>query len=368
MEVGRLELTDFRNYSTAEVEFDHGLNLIVGGNGQGKTNLLEAIYVVSALGSHRSSSFGPLVGQGADRAIVRVGGTANKRDLRVDAEIRASGGMRLLVNKVAMRGSEAVAAGFAAVIFSPEDLSLIKEGPDGRRRFVDQAAGQMRPLAGAARQEFERVLRQRNAALKAASYGGNPQALDAWDEQFVKASTAVVSARLELLNELAPRTHAHYRRLSQSDVQPELLYRASWTEAVGFDPVEVEGLLRSAVGASRPREIERGMSLVGPQRDDVDVRLDGAEARSFASQGEQRSLALSLRLSQRDLLMQSRGEDPILLLDDVFSELDEGRRGQLGELVAGAGQVLATSTSAAEVPGMHARTYVVERGKIRSGD
>lgn len=368
MEVGRLELTDFRNYGSLEIDFSAGLNLIVGGNGQGKTNLLEAIYVLAALGSHRSSSFAPLVGQGAGRAIVRAGGSAHGRDLRVDAEIRASGGMRLLVNKVAMRGGEALAAGFSAVIFSPEDLSLIKEGPEGRRRFIDQAAGQMRPMAVAARQDFERVLRQRNAALKAASYGGRPPALDAWDEQFVKASAAVVTARMDLLSGLAPRAHAHYRRLAQSDVRPELLYRASWTESTVVEPSEAEELLRSALAASRPREIERGMSLVGPQRDDVEIRLDGAETRSFASQGEQRSLALSLRLAQRDLVKESRDEDPILLLDDVFSELDEGRRAQLGELVSGAGQVLATSTAVDEVPGMQARTFIVERGKARAGD
>jgi DNA replication and repair protein RecF len=364
VQLSKLELSDFRNYSSAEVELAPGLNVVVGGNGQGKTNLIEAVHVLCALGSHRTSSNAPMVAYGAERAVVRGRGVARGREVQVDAEIKAAGGLRILINKLALKSSEAARAGLAGVLFSPEDLNLLKGGPEERRRFTDQAAAQIRPLAAAQKMEFDRVLRQRNGALKAAQMGGRPGGLEVWDQQFISTATEVVSNRLEVIAQLAPLVADHYRDLSGAEAKPSITYACSWARDE-FTPDDVRSLLEKAMDRERPREIERGVSLIGPQRDDVGVSLAGEDARLFASQGEQRSLVLSLRLAQRDLVREVRDEDPILLLDDVFSELDDARRRSLGELVRSTGQVIVTATSAAGLPSPPDATFTVERGNVR---
>jgi DNA replication and repair protein RecF len=368
VELTRLDLRDFRNYSSAEVEFAAGLNLVVGGNGQGKTNLLEAVYVLCALGSHRTSSHGPMIAYGAERAVIRGSGNARGRPIQVDAEIRATGGMRVLINKVGLRAAEASRAGLTSILFSPEDLALIKGGPDERRRFMDQSAAQIRPLAAAQKLEFDRVLKQRNGALKAAQIRSRERvSLEVWDEQFVEAASEIVRNRLDVLQRLEPRLAAHYQELASREAAPRIAYQSKWSPQTPTAENAAD-LLRQAIRRDATREIERGVSLVGPQRDDLAIYLQEQDARLYASQGEQRSLALSLRLAQRDAVAENRSEEPILLLDDVFSELDDVRRERLGELVRSSGQVIVTSTAVSGLPAPAARTFEVSRGVVRSAD
>ena len=377
MQLRGLVLTDFRNYAEASVEFSPGLNLVVGRNGQGKTNLLEAINVLSGLGSHRGATGEAMVRQGAERAVLSGRGSAGGRDVRVDAEVKRIGGTRLLVNRVAVeRMSASSSAGMlVAVAFSPDDLVIVKGGPEERRRVLDQGAARVRPLAAPERQEFDRVLRQRTGLLKAAPSSQRALAtLDVWDESFARAGAVVVRNRLAVLDKLRPEVLRRYRSVSGLAAEISMAYRASWlpegSEVAGkvasgtAAEDELRAALFHALARARSRDLERGVSTAGPHRDDVEVLLDGADARLFASQGEQRSLALSLRMAERDLVAADRGEDPILLLDDIFSELDESRRGHLVEMVVASGQTIATATSAAGWPLAVSRTLTVEAGRV----
>jgi DNA replication and repair protein RecF len=371
LQLRSLRLTDFRNYAEAGVEFSPGLNLVVGRNGQGKTNLLEAINVLSGLGSHRGAAGEAMVRQGAERAVLSGTGSAGGRDVRVDAEVKRTGGTRLLVNRVAVErmGASSSAGMLVAVAFSPDDLVIIKGGPEERRRLLDQGAARVRPLGATERQEFERVLRQRTGLLKAAPNSHRALAtLDVWDESFARAGAVVVRNRLAVLDKLRPEVLRRYRSVSGAPAGVSLEYKASWLEpgpgVASASEDELREALFDALAKARSRDLERGVSTVGPHRDDVEVLLGGADARLFASQGEQRSLALSLRMAERDLVAADRGEDPILLLDDIFSELDEVRRGHLVEMVAASGQTIATATSGAGWPTAVSQTLSVEAGRV----
>ncbi|MFN2611515.1 MAG: DNA replication/repair protein RecF [Actinomycetota bacterium] len=370
MEVLSLDLIDFRNYEQAHVELSGGLNVIIGRNGQGKTNLLEAISVISTLGSHRTSSNASMVRHGADACIIRARIDSEGHQVSIDVEIKRSGGIRFLVNKVGVdRGN--VQDVLVGVIFSPEDLSLIKGGPEERRRFIDHASARTRPLAAAERHEFERVLKQRNGVLKASQT--NPRALhtlDVWDEHFVKAGASLVRERLQTLSQIGARAAQRYIAIAGEGEPPSFGYEASWQNMQGsLAPTDIdESAIADGIGdalrSALTRDLERGLTTVGPHRDDISIELDGQDARVFASQGEQRSLALSMRLAERDVIIDIRNKRPVLLLDDVFSELDDPRRAQLSELVASSGQTIATATSAEGLPVVASRTVRVESGKV----
>lgn len=374
MQIRGLRLTDFRNYAEATVEFTPGLNLVVGLNGQGKTNLIEAINVLCGLGSHRGAAGEAMVRQGAEWAVLSGTGNVGGRDVRVDAEVKRSGGTRLLVNRIPIeRMGAAVNAGqLVAVAFSPDDLVIIKGGPEERRRLLDQGAARLRPLGATERQEFERVLRQRTGLLKAAPNSHRALAtLDVWDESFAKTGAVVVRNRLAVLAKLRPEVRRRYRLVSGLEAEVSVHYKASWLEgpvlasvSASFSEDEIRLALFDALAKARSRDLERGVTTVGPHRDDLEVLLQGADTRLFASQGEQRSLALSLRMAERDLVAETRGEDPILLLDDIFSELDEARRGHLVEMVAASGQTIATATSSAGWPLAVAQTLTVDAGRV----
>ena len=371
-----LHLMDFRNYAEASVEFTPGLNLVVGRNGQGKTNLVEAINVLCGLGSHRGATAEAMVRQDTERAVISGTGTAHGREVRVDAEIKRSGGTRLLVNRVAVE-RQGTSAALVAVAFSPDDLVIIKGGPEERRRLLDQGAARVRPLAGTERQEFERVLRQRTGLLKAVPNSSRAlTTLDVWDESFARAGAVVVRNRLAVLDNLRPEVQRRYRAVSGLQTEVSVEYRASWMEGAGslslgagapkLTEEGIRAVLLDALAQARPRDLERGVSTVGPHRDDLEVLLEGADARLYASQGEQRSLALSLRMAERDLVAEARGEDPILLLDDIFSELDDARREHLVAMVASSGQTVATATSGAGWPLAVAQTLTVDAGRVVS--
>lgn len=361
-----LELTDFRNYEAASVEFHPGLNLVLGDNGQGKTNLLEAIHLLSAFGSHRVSQVAPLVRHGADRAIVRAAGAVKGRGVEMDAEVRRAGGLRVRVNRVLVQASQPSGGGIACVLFSPEDLALVKGEPDQRRRLLDHAAAQIRARAGAERLEFDKVLRQRNGAVKAAQT--NPRALgslEVWDEQLARAGAGVVRNRLEVVAKLSISAAGHCRDLAGEGAMLELVYRPSWTDTTGSgDYEEIVAVLSKSLESSRTRDIERGFTHQGPHRDDLEIRLAGAEARTFASQGEQRTVALSIRLGVRDIVAEVKEEAPVLLLDDVFSELDDQRRHRLGELIGSSGQTIGTATAIQGMPVTPRRVLTIQGGRL----
>ncbi len=342
MRVDRLVLEDFRNYEHEEIDLAGGLNLVIGRNAQGKTNLLEAIYCIGGFGSPRGPD-ATLVRSGADAALLHADVTRGTRTVRVDIEYRPGRGIRALINGTAVPGVRALRELTAAVFFGPDELSLIKGSPDGRRRFLDELVVKLRPARDTIKKEWDRVLKQRNALLKSAprSGGANRSAretLVVWDEAFCRAGAELAAARLEVLAALTPYAAKRYEEIAGGG-RLELLYQASW---LGDEPIapevvdaaELRGSLAAALDEVRTREIERGMSLVGPQRDDVTVNLSSAgyeqgllDARAYASQGDQRTCALALKLGEHDLLTDALEDHPILLLDDVFSELDPSRRG-----------------------------------------
>ena len=352
-------MADFRNYRRQEVRFGPGLNLVSGKNAQGKTNLLEAVFCLSGLGSPRSPD-AALVREGAERALLHADVTRGARTVQIDLEFRPNRGTRALVNKTPVPSLRALGESVVSVFFGPDELSLVKGSPEGRRRFLDDAVVKLRPARDGLRKDWERVLKQRNALLKsspARSGGRAPATLDVWDGSFVRAGAALTAARLEVLGALLPFAQERYRAIAgaghlELEVQSawipqEVALGASSISAPAVEPV-LEAALAEAVASIRPRELERGMSLVGPQRDDVAVRLTSTgsallDARTFASQGEQRTSALALKLGEYDLLRTALGDEPVLLLDDVFSELDPGRRAWLSNAVRSAGQTLLSS-------------------------
>ncbi|MGH2752316.1 MAG: DNA replication/repair protein RecF [Actinomycetota bacterium] len=371
MRVDQLEVEDFRNYKRARVELADGVNLVVGRNAQGKTNLLEAVHCLSGLGSPRAAD-AALVREGAERALLHAqvtrsfgeivsGRPRNERSLAVDLEIRPGRGTRALVNKTLVSGARALGALTTSVFFGPDELSLIKGSPDGRRRFLDELVVKLRPARDGMRREWERVLRQRNSLLKTAprSKAGALPTLDVWDDSLCRIGAAVTAARLEVLAGLLPCALKRYEAVAGAG-RIDLSYVSSWVdpdfadaalrEPSTIDEAALSDMLKRGIETLRSRELERGVSLIGPQRDDVGVLLQASadtptmlEARTYASQGDQRTTALALKLAEHDLLTERLDDRPLLLLDDVFSELDPSRRRWLGDAVRSVGQVLVSS-------------------------
>lgn len=363
MRIDHLALEDFRNYGREEIRFASGINLVVGRNAQGKTNLLEAVYVVGGVGSPRSAD-AALVRTGADRALLHADVTRGARTVRVDLEVGSGKGTRALMNGSPISGTRALRELSVGVFFGPDELSLIKGSPEGRRRFLDEVVVKLRPARDGIRREWERVLKQRNALLKSAPRAGAAgssarSTLEVWDVAFARAGAELAAARLEVLGRLAPFAAKRYVAIAGGG-DLRLGYASAWLSeddaaaAVerpdAVDAARLRGILEAKIEEVRDHEIERGMSLVGPQRDDVGVLLSSAsgtrallDARVYGSQGDQRSCALALKLGEHDLLSDVLGDHPILLLDDVFSELDPARRTWLAEAVRGIGQTFISS-------------------------
>jgi DNA replication and repair protein RecF len=378
--VERLDLEDFRNYERARAELSSGLNLVVGRNAQGKTNLLEAIHVVGGLGSPRAPE-ATLVREGAASALVHAEVRARGgRNLRIDMEISAGGRTRSLLNRTPVRGTSALTEAVTCVFFGPDELALVKGSPPGRRRYLDDLVVKLKPARHSLRREWERVLRQRNTLLRTAPRPMPPSMLETlavWDEALARAGAALTAARLEALAALIPHARKRYEEVAGGG-RVDLGYTSAWmdegasAEAVAMGGLEEESLrsmLDAAIERERKRELERGTSLVGPQRDDVSIQLAGEggvlDARVYASQGDQRTTALALKLGECDLLVEALGDDPILLLDDVFSELDPSRRLWLARAVGAGGQTILTSAEPDAVEGIDAeRVFTVEGGKV----
>ncbi len=415
MHLTRLALTDFRSYAAADLALDPGVSTLLGANGQGKTNVVEAAGYVSTLGSHRVGTDAPLVRRGAERAILRAAITSAERDSLVEIEINPGRANRARVNRVAVPRPRQVLGILRSVLFAPEDLALVKGDPDQRRRYLDELLVTRAPRYAGVRSDYERVVRQRTALLKSArsrmgsrgfgrsarpAGGAEPRgdgdgqdipagmglagALDAWDEHLAVKGAELLAGRLELTAALRPLLTTSYAAVSGDDVAATIVYRqrgSTKSEATAGDAAQpldsgepaadraqlAQGL-REALARSRPDELDRGVCLIGPHRDDLELEIGKLPSRGYASHGESWSMALALRLSGYELL-RADGDDPVLLLDDVFAELDAGRRDRLASLVADAEQVLVTAAVPEDVPvALRGARFSVADGEVTRAD
>ncbi len=362
MHVSHLSLADFRSYARAEVPLDPGVTAFVGPNGQGKTNLVEAIGYLATLGSHRVSSDAPLVRMGADRAVIRAAVTQGERQQLVELELNPGRANRARINRSSQVRPRDVLGIIRTVLFAPEDLALVKGDPGERRRFLDELVTARSPRMAAVRSDYERVLKQRNTLLKSAAmarrHGGRSldlSTLDVWDQHLARVGAELLAQRLDLIATLLPLADKAYEQLAPGGGPLGLAYRSSAGEPVDSGTARTREalyeVLLAALADVRKQEIERGVTLVGPHRDDLLLRLGDMPAKGYASHGESWSYALALRLASYELL-RSEGSEPVLILDDVFAELDARRRERLAELVAPGEQVLVTAAVDDDVPGV----------------
>ncbi len=359
MHVEHLSLVDFRSYPHVELPLRAGVTTLLGPNGQGKTNLVEAVGYVATLGSHRVATDAPLVRFGAQRAVVRASVVRDDRRTLVELELTPGRANRARINRAPQPRPREVLGVLRTVLFAPEDLALVKGEPGDRRRFLDELLTARAPRMAGVRQDYDRVLKQRNALLRSAGAavragGGDLRTLEVWDAHLASTGAELLGARLELVDALRPLVDEAYQAVSLGSGQSagahvsgpaRLDYRSSAApEEDGAGPpapattdrTALAQALLEAVARRRRAELERGVSLVGPHRDDLVLRLGPAPAKGYASHGESWSLALALRLASFDLLRGDGGpgSEPVLVLDDVFAELDAGRRARLAELVA----------------------------------
>jgi DNA replication and repair protein RecF len=368
--VRHLGLRDFRSWANVELELTPGRTVFVGSNGYGKTNLVEALWYSSTLGSHRVATDAPLVRLGAQRAVVSTIVVNEGRECAVDLEITAGRANKARLNRSPVRSPREVIGVLRAVLFAPEDLALVRGDPGDRRRYLDDLAAVRRPRVAAIRADYDKVLRQRTALLKSASGArfrgdrGALDTLDVWDGHLATHGAELMAARMTLVNELAPEVQKSYQLLAPASRPASISYNASID--IEPDRPDVE-LLRTALlekmAARRDAELERGVCLVGPHRDDLELRLGEQPAKGFASHGESWSMALALRWSASELL-RAEGSDPVLLLDDVFAELDTARREALAAAAGSAEQVLVTAAVVDDIP----RDWLADRVDITLTD
>ncbi|GGO73753.1 DNA replication/repair protein RecF [Nocardioides deserti] len=381
MHVSHLTLHDFRSYASVDVELGPGVTAFVGRNGQGKTNLVEAVDYLSRLSSHRVASDAPLVRAGADQAVVRAAVVRDGRTAVLEVEINPGRSNRARINRSPLPRARELVGLVRTVVFSPEDLTLVKGDPSDRRRFLDDLLVLRAPRLAGVRADYDRVLKQRNSLLKtigAARRGSSSQeaalaTLAVWDDNLARTGAELLAARLDLVERLAPYVGKAYETVARGAGRDdaEIEYRPSFDLGDARDAAALAVRLLAEVERRRSDEIDRGISLVGPHRDDLLLSLaqGGGEqqlpVKGYASHGESWSFALALRLASYDLL-RADGDDPILVLDDVFAELDTERRAQLAELVAGAEQVLVTAAVGADVPEALAGVrFTVAGGEVR---
>lgn len=373
MHLERLELIDFRNHPAAVVDLLPGPSVLLGSNGAGKTNVLEAVGYLATLGSHRPGQESSLVRVGADAAIVRAAAVRDSRTILIDLEIRPGAGLRGRVNRTPVPRARDLLGMVRATLFAPEDLAMVRGDPEERRRFLDALAVQRLPRYLAIRQDYERILRQRNTLLRSTGGrlppGDGLATLDVWDEKLATAGAELWAGRLRLVEVLRPLVERAYQELASQPDPVEMAYVSSvlGTEEPEPEPVELARAVRERLAADRLREVERGVTLSGPHRDDLVLNLRGLPARTHASHGEAWSLALAFRLGAHRLLT-NEGEEPILLLDDVFTELDRRRRERLVDLAMAVEQSIITASVVDELPEqLKATMFHVEPGKITRG-
>ncbi len=372
MHVRQLAVTDFRSWATADLPLVPGVNVLIGRNGEGKTNLVEAVGYLATLSSHRVAGDAPLIRRGATAALIRAAVVSDGRELLLEVEITTGKANRARINRAPVTRARDVLGVLRTVMFAPEDLTLVRGDPSERRRFLDEVLVMRTPRLAGVRADYDRILKQRNALLKsaaAARRGGDLSTLEVWDEHLARVGAVLLGARLGLVEALRPYVSAAYADLAPTSEPVDLVYRSS----AGLDSAGIGGTLgpwteealRSAllteIAVRRSAELDRGISLVGPHRDELELVLGPGPARGYASHGESWSFALALRLGSFELL-RSDGVDPVLVLDDVFAELDTTRRDRLAALVADADQVLITAAVDGDVPG------VLDGARFRVGD
>ncbi|WP_320068335.1 DNA replication/repair protein RecF [Micromonospora sp. RTGN7] len=374
MYVRRLELVDFRSYEQVGVDLEPGPNVLTGANGVGKTNLVEALGYVATLDSHRVATDAPLVRMGASAAVIRCAVAHDGRELLVELEIVPGKANRARLGRSPARRARDVLGALRLVLFAPEDLELVRGDPAERRRYLDDLLVNRQPRYAGVRADYERVVKQRNALLRTAylarktggSRGGDLSTLAVWDTHLAQHGAELLAGRLELVAAIGPHVTRAYDAVAAGRGGAEILYRPS-VELTDPTPDRetLVAALTTALAESRSAEVERGTTLVGPHRDDLVLNLGPLPAKGYASHGESWSFALALRLAGYDLL-RSDGIEPVLVLDDVFAELDAGRRERLAELIGGASQVLVTCAVDDDVPaGLRGTRYRVEEGTVR---
>lgn len=357
MYVRQLALRDFRSWASVDLELAPGRTVFVGRNGFGKTNLVEALWYCATLGSHRVATDAPLIRAAADRAVVSTIVVNEGRELAVDIEIAAGRANKARLNRSPVRSTREILGAVQAVLFAPEDLALVRGDPGERRRYLDELATLRRPAIAGIRADYDKVLRQRTALLKSAGGSrfradrGVLETLDVWDGHLAAHGAQLMAARLSLVDELAPEVEKAYQMLAPPSRPAAIFYRSKIDDAVqpDADIPALEAALRDEMSRRRGAELERGMCLVGPHRDELELRLGEQPAKGFASHGESWSLALSLRLASYEIL-RAEGTEPVLLLDDVFAELDTARRRALAGVAARAEQVLVTAAVEEDIP------------------
>lgn len=361
MFVRALSLRDFRSWEHLELELSTGRTVFLGANGNGKTNLLEAVGYLATLGSHRVASDAPLIRAGAQRALLGANVVNAGRELRIDVELKQGAANRAQVNRSPVRRTRDILGILHTVLFAPEDLSLVRGDPGERRRFLDELCTARLPRLAGVRSDYDRVLRQRSALLKTAGRhrsSADLSTLDVWDGHLAQHAGVLLAQRLRLVHDLHPYLAEAYRSLAPQSRPTSIAYRSSCLPVEFQDPARTPGaaeetelaeIVLRELGAARRKELERGVCLVGPHRDDLELMLGDAPAKGFASHGESWSFALALRLASFELLRATSAE-PVLLLDDVFAELDRRRRTALAAVAAGAEQVLITAAVPEDVP------------------
>jgi DNA replication and repair protein RecF len=369
--VRHLGLREFRSWESVDLELTPGPTVFVGKNGYGKTNLVEALWYLSTLGSHRVGTDAPLVRTGADRAVVSAIVVNEGRELAVDLEIAAGRANKGLLNRSPVRSTRDLLGALRAVLFAPEDLALVRGDPGDRRRYLDDLATIRRPRIAGVRADYEKVLKQRTALLKSAAAArfrgdrGTLDTLEVWDGHLAAHGAQLMAARLELVATLAPEVEKAYQLLAPSSRPAAISYRGTvgTPESGEPDTEALEAALLDGLASRRSAELERGVCLVGPHRDDLDLILGEQPAKGFASHGESWSMAVALRLAAYELL-RSEGAEPVLLLDDVFAELDTARRKALAGVAEGTEQVLVTAAVPEDIP----TTWEARRIPIRLDD
>lgn len=393
MYLEKLSLTDFRSYAQVDLSLEPGVTVLVGSNGIGKTNLMEAIGYLATLNSHRVSTDAPLLRFGAERAMIRAKVVRGEQATVLELEINASRANRGRINRSNPVRARDLLGICQTVLFAPEDLALVKGDPSNRRRFLDELLVSLTPRHAATRSDYDRVLKQRNALLKSGRTGkftaGHEATLDVWDQHMARAGAELLHARLELVDRLQPHLKNAYAQLTDGSKEAAAVYRSTLQDILDDDgaaafsaaravdgaatetgagtdaaaaPAEDLRLLSveqltdryiQAFAASRRKELDRGVSLVGPHRDELELVLGSAPAKGYASHGETWSMCLSLRLASYYVMLddaRTGGSPPILILDDVFAELDVQRRRKLAAIVSGAEQVLVTAAVEADIP------------------
>ena len=384
MYVKKVRLTNFRNYKTADLELYPGVNLLLGSNGQGKTNLVEAINFFGSLSSHRVAGLSPLIKQGEETAIISLELAHDDRELLLEFELNSDSSNRARLNKSPVAKPKDILGYLNSVIFAPEDLDIVKRDPTNRRAFIDQLIIQFTPRMLGVYSDYERVLKQRNTLLKSARATGTKgsalSTLSAWDESLVSLGSEIIAARVSIAQKLEPGLIANYQAIAKSNNEPKMFIKSSIIGTAAIDSEDSDSaeylattdreqiaqLFRETLERTRPKELERGITLVGPHRDDLVLILGSLPAKGYASHGESWSYALALRLASLEILRgESRLGDPILILDDVFAELDTDRRAKLAELVLGNEQVIITAAVIEDVPeALSAKRFSVVAGEI----